>query len=57
MTPNEVTLPGSPDHAFPLLSKPTVPPGRVIGQTEFDPISGFAMQESGRVPWKQPLSP
>ncbi len=57
MTPIEVTLPGSPDHAFPLLSKPTVPPGRVIGQTEFDAISDVAMQEPGRFPWNQPLSP
>lgn len=32
MAPNEVTPPGSPDHAFRLLSKPTVLPGWVIGQ-------------------------
>lgn len=57
ITPNHVTLPGSPDHTFPLLSKPTVPPGWVIGQTEFDSISDVAMKEPGRIPWSQPLSP
>ena len=41
--PNEVTLPGGPDHASPSLSKPTVLQNRVIGHTEFDPISDVAM--------------
>ncbi len=43
LTLNEVTLPGSPDHAFPLLATPTELQRRAFGLLEIDPAKDVAM--------------
>ena len=43
LTLNEVTLPGSPDHAFPLLATPTELQHRAFGLMEIDPAKDVAM--------------
>ncbi|MDE0522236.1 MAG: hypothetical protein OXH79_09805 [Boseongicola sp.] len=43
LTLNEVTLPGSPDHAFPLLATSTELQRRTFGLLEIDPASDVAM--------------
>ena len=43
LTLNEVTLPGSPDHAFPLLAKPTELQARAFELLEIDAIPDVAM--------------
>ena len=43
LTLNEVTLPGSPDHAFPLLATPTELQRRAFGLLEIDPARDVAM--------------
>ena len=43
LTLNEVTLQGSPDHAFPLLATPTELQRRAFGLLEIDPARDVAM--------------
>ena len=43
LTLNEVTLPGSPDHAFPLLATPTELQRRAFELLEIDPARDVAM--------------
>ncbi len=43
LTLNKVTLPGSPDHAFPLLATPTELQHRAFGLLEIDPAKDVAM--------------
>ena len=43
LTLNEVTLPGSPDHAFPLLATPTELQRRAFDLLEIDPARDVAM--------------
>ena len=43
LTLNEVTLPGGPDHAFPLLATPTELQARAFGLLEIDPARDVAM--------------
>ena len=43
LTLNEVTLPGAPDHAFPLLATPTELQRRAFGLLEIDPAKDVAM--------------
>ncbi|MDE0696897.1 MAG: hypothetical protein OXH76_13815 [Boseongicola sp.] len=43
LTLNEVTLPGSPDHAFPLLATPTELQCRAFDLLEIDPGRDVAM--------------
>ena len=43
LTLNEVTLPGSPDHAFPLMAKPTELQSRVFDLLDIDPAKDVAM--------------
>ena len=43
LTLNEVTLPGSPDHAFPLLATPTQLQRRAFELLEIDPARDVAM--------------
>ena len=43
LTLNEVTLPGSPEHAFPLMAKPTELQSRVFDLLEIDPAKDVAM--------------
>ena len=43
LTLNEVTLPGSPDHAFPLMAKPTELQGRAFELLDIDPAKDVAM--------------
>ena len=43
LTLNEVTLPGSPDHAFPLLATPTELQRRAFDLLEIDPAKDVAM--------------
>ncbi len=47
LTLNEVTLPGSPDNAFPLLATPTELQGRAFELLEIDPAKDVAMQVTG----------
>ena len=42
LTLNEVTLPGSPDHAFPLMAKPTKLRRHALEVLEFDPAQDVA---------------
>ena len=49
LTLNEVTLPGSPDHAFPLLATPTELQGRTFKLLGIDLAKDVAMQVTGRV--------
>ncbi len=41
LTLNEVTLPGAPDHAFPLLATPTEPQRRAFELLDIDPARGM----------------
>ena len=43
LTLNEVTLPGSPDHAFPLMAKPTELQSCVFDLLDIDPAKDVAM--------------
>ncbi len=43
LTLNEVTLPASPDHAFPLLAKPTPLQERALELLDIDPNAAVAM--------------
>ncbi len=43
LTLNEVTLPDSPDHAFPLLAQPTELQARAFELLEIDPAKYVAM--------------
>ena len=43
LTMNEVTLPGSPDHAFPLMAKPTELQSRAFELLDIDPAKDVAM--------------
>ena len=43
LTLNEVTLPGSPDHAFPLMAKPTELQSRAFELLDIDPAKDVAM--------------
>ena len=43
LTLNEVTLPASPDHAVPMLAKPTRLQERAFGLLNVDPAKGVAM--------------
>ncbi len=43
LTLNEVTLPGSPDHAFPLMAQPTELQGRAFDLLDVDPAEDVAM--------------
>jgi len=43
LTLNEVTLPGAPDHAFPLLATPTELQRRAFGLLDIDPARDVAM--------------
>ncbi len=47
LTLNEVTLPGCPDNAFPLLATPTELQGRAFELLEIDPAKDVAMQATG----------
>ena len=55
LTLNEVTLPGSKVHAFPLLATPVELQPRAFGLLEIDPARDVAMSLTGRIRRKRPL--
>ncbi len=57
LTLNEVTLPGSPDHALPLLAKPTELQGRAFELLEIDLARDVAMQVAGWIRRNRPQAP
>ncbi len=56
LTLNEVTLPGNPDHALPLLAKPTELQGRAFELLEIDLARDVAIK-GDHVQFKQPAKP